>query len=124
MANRRLARVSRSIRDILAELLVTHVRDPGIQSGGVVTIREVEVSADLSHAKVWLSATQDGPEQRRLVLEGFERASRFMRGELGHRLRLKRIPELHFLFDDTEARAWRIEALLADLNPGQDDEES
>ena len=122
MANRRLARISRSIRDVLAELLLTDVRDPGIQSGGVVTIREVEVSADWGHAKVWLSATIDGPEEREQVLAGFERASRFMRLELGHRLRLKRTPLLHFFFDDTEARAWRIEALLRDLDQGRDED--
>ncbi len=123
MANRRLARISRSIREVLAELILTDVRDPGIQGGGLVTIRDVEVSADLAHAKVWLSATTDSPQAREAVLAGFERASRFMRAELGQRLRLKRTPLLHFFFDDTEARAWRIEALLRDLDMGRDDDQ-
>ncbi len=123
MASRRLLRVSHSIRDVLGELLLTEVRDPRILAGGVVSITSVDVSADLSSAKVWVSVTAEAQEVREGVLEGFHQAAGFLRAELGRRLRLKRTPVLRFQIDDTEVRAWRVEALLREIG-GEEGEES
>ena len=113
--------MSRSIRDVLSELVVTRVRDPRILAGGVVSITAVEVSPDLSVAEVWVSITAQGADVRSGVLLGFDKASGFLRAEVGRRLRLKRTPALRFRIDDTEEKAWRLEALLKELEEGGDE---
>lgn len=91
----RVDRVNEQIRRELAELLHTEIKDPRV---GMVSVTEVEISADYAHAKIYFStlATDDRlPE----VMHGLKQASGFLRRELGRRIRIHTTPELHFFHD-------------------------
>jgi ribosome-binding factor A len=98
------------------------LHDPGL---GFITITRVEVSPDLQHARVYYSAMGD-QAARANSGKALERASSFMRRQIGQRLRLRRSPELAFVFDESIAQQDRIEQLLQKLGstPPVADEES
>jgi ribosome-binding factor A len=108
MAGRRVARLNEQLKRELTSLLQFEVRDPRI---GMVTITDVEVTADLYHAKVWFTML-GSDEERRTAAQGLAAAAGFLRTEIGRRMRIRRAPELHFVFDDTRDHAMHIERLL------------
>jgi ribosome-binding factor A len=101
-------------RQEIAEIVTREVADPRI---GFATITDVETSPDLRHAQVWVSVIGQ-PKERDTTIEALGRAMPFVRRELGHRLRLKRIPELHVRLDDTAERGTRVLRLLHELEDG------
>jgi ribosome-binding factor A len=107
----RPARVGEEIRQELAQLLARDVHDPGV---GFVTLTRVKVSPDLQLARVYYTSLGDervrGETQRAL-----ERATPFLRRQIGSRIRLRRVPELRFEFDRTVEHQDRIERILLDL---------
>jgi ribosome-binding factor A len=106
-------RVADQIRSELASLLARDVHDPGV---GFVTLTRVHVTPDLQMARV--SYTTLGDEKARAAsAKALERAAPFLRRQIGQRLRLKRTPELRFLYDDAVAGQDRIEQILKDLRP-------
>jgi ribosome-binding factor A len=104
-------RVADQIRGELATILAREVHDPGI---GFVTITRVVVSADLQHARVSYTALGD-EKARRNTSRALERAAPFLRRQIGSRLRLKRVPELEFIYDESIAGQDRIEQLLKEI---------
>ena len=112
-------RVADQIRSELALLLSREVHDPGI---GFVTLTRVQVSPDLQQAKVLYTALGDD-KTRATSARALERAVPFLRRQLGRRLRLKRIPELRFIYDPSIAGQDRIEQILNELHavPDPDD---
>jgi ribosome-binding factor A len=118
MGTRRQKRVSDQIREILSELLLFEVADPRLDS---VTIMEVVIDRELMVAKVYVHAqTQDTP--RTEILATLEKASGFMRRELGKRIRIQHTPELRFEWDETLEYGEQIDTLLASLHiPPPDD---
>ena len=119
-------RVGDQIRKELSELLARgEVHDPGI---GFITLTRVQVSADLQHAHVYYTTLGD-PKARRETAEALERATPFFRRQIGSRVRLRRVPEIEFRFDDTIEHQDRIEQILRDLHEetrqrGSDDDEN
>jgi ribosome-binding factor A len=116
-------RVADQIRGELAALLAREVHDPGI---GFVTLTRVQVSPDLQLARVFYTALGDA-KARAATERALERAAPFLRRQIGARLRLKRTPELTFLYDESIAGQDRIEQILNELNqarPAPDDEQS
>jgi ribosome-binding factor A len=105
-------RVGDQIRGELALLLAREVHDPGI---GFVTLTRVLVSPDLQLARVFYTALGDG-KARDASARALERAAPFLRRQLGARLRLRRAPELRFLYDDSIAGQDRIEQILQELH--------
>ncbi|MBI2187903.1 MAG: 30S ribosome-binding factor RbfA [Acidobacteria bacterium] len=118
-------RVGDQIRQELSELLTRGaVHDPGI---GFITLTRVQVSADLQHARVFYTSMGD-EKARRETSQALERATPFFRRHLGARLRLRRVPELEFRFDQSIEQQDRIEQILRDLHEekrqrGSDDDE-
>jgi len=108
----RPARVGDQIRVEMADLLAREVHDPGI---GFLTVTQVTVSSDLQHARVYYTTMGDD-RARRESQRALERAAPFLRRQLGRRLRLRRVPELQFCFDESIERQDRIERILQDLN--------
>ena len=115
--SQRPTRLGDQIREEIAELLAREVHDPGI---GFVTITRVTVTADLQLARVYYTALGDD-KARRDSARALERAAPFLRRQLGRRLRLRRIPELHFHFDESIERQDRIERILQDLQAERDE---
>src|SRR4029077_257356 len=115
-------RVADQIRSELASLLTRDVHDPGV---GFVTLTRVRVSPDLQQARVYYTALGD-EKSRRNTERALQRASGFLRRQIGARLRLKRTPELTFHYDESIAGQDRIEQLLSELNttptPPHDDD--
>jgi len=104
-------RVADQIRSELALMLAREVHDPGI---GFVTITRVQVSPDLQHARVYYTALGDD-RARQNSDRALHRAIPFLRRQIGSRLRLKRVAELEFLYDQSIAGQDRIELLLNEI---------
>ena len=105
-------RVADQLRAELARLLSREVHDPGV---GFVTLTRVQVSPDLQGARVYYTSLGD-EAGRRNTARALERAAPFLRRQIGGRLRLKRVPELRFLYDDSIEGQDRIERLLHELH--------
>ena len=107
-------RVADQIRGEVASMLARDVHDPGI---GFVTITRVQVTPDLQHARIHYTALGDD-KARANTAKALGRASVFLRRQIGSRLRLKRVPELEFLYDESIAGQDRIEQLLNSIRAG------
>ena len=101
-------RVSEQIRRELAELIRTELKDPRV---GMISITDVEVTADYAHAKVFFS-TLAGSEHVAGVLTGLQKASGFLRRELGKRISIHMTPQLHFVFDQSLERGADLSKLI------------
>ena len=110
----RTDRVDELLRQEIGQLLARDVADPRI---GFATITDVETTPDLRHAKVWVSVIGTEAE-RSAAVAALAHAMPFIRHELGVRLRIKRIPELHVRLDDTSERGTRILRLINELEDG------
>lgn len=101
-------RVSEQIRREIAELIRSEVKDPRV---GMVSVTDVEVTPDYAHAKIFFS-TLSGSEAVAGVLEGLQKASGFLRRELGKRIRIHTTPQLHFVFDQSLERGADLTRLI------------
>jgi len=111
MSSQRPSRVGEQIREDLTELLARQVHDPGI---GFLTITRVQVTSDLQSARVYYTTLGDA-QARTQTSRALGRATPFLRRQLGGRLRLRRIPELQFFYDENIERLDRVERILHDL---------
>ncbi|NMO96203.1 30S ribosome-binding factor RbfA [Paenibacillus lemnae] len=116
MAKIRTGRVGEQIKKELSQLIQTEMKDPRI---GFITVTGVDVTSDLSQAKVYLSVLGDD-EQKAATLKGLEKANGFLRSELGKRVRLRHVPELLFKFDESIEYGSRIEKLLGEIGDRED----
>jgi ribosome-binding factor A len=105
----RIERVNSMIRRELSDLLQRQVKDPRL--GEFVAVTEVSVSPDLKFAKVFVSQLGDEDDKER-VLKGLVSASGYFRTELGKRLKMRYVPELHFIWDESIEHGDRISQLL------------
>jgi ribosome-binding factor A len=120
---RRSERVAESIREEVTTFLAEDAKDPRIV--GLVTVTGVDVTRDLRHAKVFVSIMGSDSE-RQATLEGLESAAGHLRSRIGRALRLRVAPEVTFRYDESVARAAKIQALLAELReppPSGDDDQ-
>ena len=101
-------RVSEQIRRELAELIRSELKDPRV---GMISITDVEVTADYAHAKIFFS-TLAGSESIDAVLTGLQKASGFLRRELGKRISIHMTPQLHFVFDQSLERGADLSKLI------------
>jgi len=104
----RLRRVAEQIQQELSGLLRRELKDPRV---GMITLTGVEVSPDLAHAKVYFTTLGDA-EARAHTEAGLKRAAGFLRSQLGHRLKLHVIPELHFHYDASVERGMQLSQLI------------
>jgi ribosome-binding factor A len=116
MPTDRRRRIDELLRETISELLTREVVDPRI---GFATVTEVETTPDLGHARVWVSVIGETAE-RAATIAALERAMVFVRRELGHRLHLRRIPELQVRLDESADRGTRVLRLLADIEAGRE----
>jgi ribosome-binding factor A len=104
-------RIGEEIRQEISLALLRVVQDPGI---GLVTLTRVKVSPDLQVARVYYTTLGD-EKARAETKKALERATPFLRRQVGGRLRLRRVPELRFEFDRSVEQQDRIEQILLDL---------
>jgi len=109
-------RVAERIKRETAEILENELRDPRLH--GIVSVTDVEITHDLSAAKVFVSALAEGKE-REQILKALQSAAGFVRRRLAPRLGLREVPEVRFLFDDSIERGARVETLLRKIAEGE-----
>lgn len=112
MAKIRTGRVSEQIKKEISILIQTELKDPRI---GFVTVTGVDLTNDLSQAKIYLSVFGDD-EQKNNSLKALDKANGFLRSELGQRIKLRHVPELIFKIDESIEYGSRIEKLLTEID--------
>ena len=115
-----MRRVDEAIRQVLGEAITAELKDPRV---GFVTVTDVRTSADLRHARVYVSVLGDGgrsstQEQREATMAGLRSAHGFLQGRIATELQLKRTPTLELHYDDTTDRAMRVDELIEELGRG------
>lgn len=106
----RTQRVADYLRRELAQLIQLEVRDPRV---GMVTVNDVEVSRDLSHAKIFVTVMgQDTAEQAAPCLEALNHAAGFLRTQISKQTQMRTTPRLHFVFDASIGRGAHLSALI------------
>ena len=113
----RTDRVSAQLRRDLGLLVHQAVRNHGIPS---VSVSDVEISRDLAHAKVFVTALL--AEQGPVAVKALKELAPELRFQLGKAVRMRHVPELHFFYDDSVDRGERIDTLLRENAPAADDE--
>ena len=120
MAAKRTDRVSALLKMALAELLLRGVKDPRVQ---MVTVTGVEMSPDLKHARVFVSALGDEAARAR-SLAGLASARTYLQSQAGRRVGLRYTPELRFELDPSIEYAVHISELLKEVLPPANGEEA
>ena len=115
-------RIGRAAEDIKRELsdIMRSLKDPRV--AGLLSIVRVEVSGDLSYAKVYISS-MEGLEQAKTAVKGLQNGSGDIRKELGRRVRLRKVPELKFIADDSIAHSAEILRMLESFENGENSHE-
>jgi ribosome-binding factor A len=113
----RTDRVSAQLRRELGAIVHTAVREHGLPS---VSVSDVEVTRDLAHAKVFVTALQ--AERSAEAVKALKTIAPELRYALGRAMKLRHVPELHFQYDDSVDRGERINNLLRDNPPVAPDE--
>jgi len=108
--SRRVSRVSALIKREVSQMLLNDIKDERV-GAGMVSVLDVDVSGDLQHAKVFVSiyGTEAAKEQ---TMAGLKSSTSFVRRELGHRMQLRRTPEIVFVEDRSLERGDRMLHLL------------
>ena len=106
---RRIEQVNKLLQREISALIQREVRDPRVNS--FVAITEVDTSHDLRYAKVFISHLGT-EEEKKEILKALKSASGFFRHELAERIKLRRIPELTFIWDSSIEQGDRIARLL------------
>lgn len=114
---RRVERVNHLLRQEISELIRYQLKDPRL--GELISITEVATSPDLKYASVFISAI-GSEEKNKETLSVLVAASRFLRGELSKRLRLRYIPELDFQWDDSIERGAHIQEMIDRVTEAKD----
>jgi len=108
MHYKRSDRVAAFIREEVSTMLLSELKDPAVKS---ITITKTRVTDDLRHAKIYYSVLGEA-EKKAESAKALDRATGFIRTELGRRLKIRFVPSITFLFDDTTEYADHIEHLL------------
>jgi len=116
MAHTRIERVEELIKEQLAKIIQKDLADPRI---GFATVAHVKMSKDLRSAVVGVSFLNDEAGAVAAALEALEHATGFIRRALGQNVRLKFLPDLHFVHDGSAAYASRIQVVLNQIKPAE-----
>jgi ribosome-binding factor A len=120
----RIQRVNELIRAEISNLLLRGTKDPRLS--GYISINAVETSPDLRHAKVYVSCVCE-EERKKEILVALSHSSGFFRSELAKHLKMRRIPELHYIWDTSIERGARLidymDKVLSEQSPSEEEKE-
>lgn len=105
----RSRRIAEQIQRELSQVIRMELKDPRVT--GMITITDVEVTRDQSHAKVFFTIFGDAVRIAETT-QGLQRAAGFLRSELAHRLLLRTVPQLEFEYDASVERGVRLSQLI------------
>ena len=104
-------RVAEQIRRDLADLIRTELKDPRV---GMISLTDVQLTPDYAHAKIFFTTLQS--EHLEEIQTGLKRASGFLRRQLGRRIHIHTLPELHFVFDNSLEHGANMSLLIDQAN--------
>lgn len=107
----RSERVAEQVRRDLADLIRTELKDPRV---GMISLTEVELTPDYAHAKIFFTTLN--ADHLDEIMVGLKRASGFLRRELGRRIHIHTLPELHFVYDASLERGMNLSQLIDQAN--------
>ena len=110
----RIEKVQKLAKEVLGEA-IQQLKDPRV---GFATVTTVKVSADLRYARAYVSVL-GSEEERDKTMAGLRSATRFLRTEMGHQMRLRYTPELTFELDRSPEEAQRLESILRELHEAE-----
>ncbi|MGY3724394.1 ribosome-binding factor A [Granulicatella balaenopterae] len=120
MAKFRIGRVKQEIMREVNDILMKKVRDPRVEG---VTLTDIEVTRDLQHATIYYTTLDKLASERQATVKGLEKAKGLIRRELGKRLSLFKVPEVHFERDESVDYGLRIDSLLDQIHSEYMDKE-
>jgi ribosome-binding factor A len=106
-------RVADQIQRDVAEIIWSELKDPRV---GMITLTEVQLTPDYAHAKIYFTSLADDPAVIKNTLEGLNKAAGFLRGQLGLRLHIHTLPQLHFVHDTSTMRGIAMSKLIDEAN--------
>jgi len=106
-------RVADQIQRDLSELIAMELKDPRV---GMVTLTEVQLTPDYAHAKVFFTTLADDPAAIKNTLSGLVAAAGFLRNQLGRRITIHTLPDLHFFYDNSTSRGAAMSRLIDEAN--------
>ena len=118
--NRRIAQVNELLREEIGKILIRENSDPILSA---MTVTEVRTSPDLSTARVFMMCRRIGTGENLGTQENLDYAAEIVQQSIGSRIRLKKTPHLHFVLDQAEEQALRIEELLDQVKEDWQDAE-
>ena len=120
MNNKRIKRISEEVKKVISELLYNGLKDPRIKE--MTSVTSVEVTKDLSFAKVYVSVLGDDSEKKETI-EGLNSAKGFIRKEISSELDLRYTPEPIFHLDESIEQGIYMAKLINDLNKEEKNKE-
>ena len=117
--DRRVSRVAEQIKREIGQMLIQDIKDDRV-GAGMVSVTDVDVSGDLQHAKIFVSI-YGTDEAKAETMAGLKAATGYVRRELGHRVRLRRTPEVIFLEDRSIERGNRVLSLINKISQDRPD---
>lgn len=106
-------RVADQIQRDLAEIIWSELKDPRV---GMITLTEVQLTPDYAHAKVYFTTLVDDPVAVKNTIEALVKAAGFLRNQLGLRLHIHTLPQLHFVHDTSTIRGMAMSKLIDEAN--------
>jgi len=106
-------RVADQIQRDLSEIIAFELKDPRV---GMITITEVQITPDYAHAKVFFTMLSDKQDDIQNTVSGLRAAAGYIRKELGRRVSIHTLPELHFVHDTSTARGIEMSKLIDQAN--------
>lgn len=117
----RTGRLNSEVQKTLTKIIANELKDPRIK--GLITITKTEVSADLSHAKVFVSILAENKKAEQTTFDILVNSSSFIRKSLSEKLNMRLTPEIHFFKDTTWEEAAKMDRLLDSLNIKTEEDE-
>ncbi|MDO8179903.1 MAG: 30S ribosome-binding factor RbfA [Undibacterium sp.] len=106
-------RVADQIQRDVAEIIWSEIKDPRV---GMITLTEVQLTPDYAHAKIYFTSLKDDPVSIKNTLDGLNKAAGFLRAQLGLRLHIHTLPQLHFVHDTSTMRGIAMSKLIDEAN--------
>jgi len=105
----RSSRIACQIQKYLSNIISSQLKNPKID---IITITEVQVTSDYAHAKILFTVLNDQPKIIKNTVDGLSESVGFLRSQLACRLPIHTLPSLHFIYDDSTARASEVSRLI------------
>jgi ribosome-binding factor A len=110
MSNNRPERVAEAVKREMGDILLREIKDVRVKNT-VTSVTEVEVTRDLRHVTIFISVFGDD-QQKSSVMQGLDSAKGFIRSEIGKRINLRFIPDIHLKLDESLAKGDKILSLM------------